>query len=127
MVLLRGLKMKVECRRHLGVHRDALGIATLRLDDRLVPCRDVRLRRGACPTEIHVASSAALESLAAAEFSASGRERVSAARRAELTALPKQMNSTRQVVHRLEFLKESWMPGAEPERMVSQRLLAASR
>src|SRR5580704_1254446 len=127
MVWLRGLKTKVECHRHLGVHPDALGIAMLRQDGRLVPCRDVRLQRDACPKEIRVANSAALESLAVAESSASGREPVLAARTAEPMALPNPMNSTRQVAYRLEFLKESWMPDAEPERMVSQRLPAASR
>jgi hypothetical protein len=127
MVLRQGLKMKDGCRRHLGVHLDAPGIAKLRLDDRLAPRRDVQLRRDACPTEIHVANLAALESLAVAESSASGREPVSAARPAELLALPKQMKPTRRVACRLEFLRESWMPDAEPEPMVSQRLPAASR
>ena len=93
----------------------------LRLDDRLVPCRDVRQRRGACLQEIRVAHSAGLESLGVAESSASAREPASAERKDAPLASPRQMDLTQKIARRLEFLMESWTPGAEAEQLELQR------
>jgi hypothetical protein len=104
----RRLKMWVECRRYLGVHRDAPESAMPHLHDRPVPCRGVRPRRDACLQEIRVAHSAALESSAVAESSASVRELASAERKAELLALQREMSPTPQGARRWECANECW-------------------